>query len=301
MAETGTNALQQLSQAMAAAVEVAARSTVAVSARRRQPASGIVFGGGLIVTADHVIEQEDEITIGTPDGKQVGAKLVGRDPSTDLAVLRPEASELQPATAAEQAHVGNLVLAVGRPGSDGPIVSFGVVSSIAGPARTWRGGRLDGFIRTDAEMYPGFSGGPLIDASGGVLGLNTSGLSRMSALTIPYATLSRVVDALVTHGKIRRGFLGITSQVVKLSESQAAGQAGQGKGLLVVGTESGGAADQGGVLVGDILISLAGEQVQDTEDLQRLLTGERIGVATPVRVLRGGEPKELSVTIAERP
>ncbi|HZU75739.1 MAG TPA: trypsin-like peptidase domain-containing protein, partial [Dehalococcoidia bacterium] len=289
--------LQQLSQALAAAVETAGAATVSVFARRRQPASGIAFEGGVIVTADHVIEQDEEIAIATTDGKRVPAKLVGRDPSTDVAVLRPDGVSLSAARAAEQPRVGNIVLAVGRPGSEGPVVSFGVVSSISGPVRTRRGGQLEGFIRTDAEMYPGFSGGPLIDVAGRVVGMNTSGLSRMSALAIPYATLTRVAATLVQHGRIRRGFLGITSQPVRLSEAQSGALGGQKTGLLIVGTEANGPADKGGLLVGDILVALGGEKVEDTDDLQRLLGGDRIGQATPVRVLRGGEQRDLSVTV----
>lgn len=298
-ADTGS-VLTQLSDALAAAVERAAAATVTVYARRRVPASGVVLEGGVVVTADHAIEQEEEITIGLPDGKKVAAKLVGRDAGTDLAVLRPEGAGLSAATLGGNARPGNIVLALGRPGSDGPVVSFGVVTSIGGPVRTMRGGQLEGFIRTDATFYPGFSGGPLIDAAGQVLGINTSAMSRTSGLSLPVATVQRVAQALVQHGKVRRGFLGISSQSVRLTEALSASLGGQATGLLIVGMESGGPAEKGSMLVGDILVGLAGQPVRDTDELQASLGGDRIGQATPAKVLRGGEPRELSVTIGER-
>jgi len=298
--EGAGNFLAQLSDALAAAVERAAASTVTVYARRRVPASGVVFEGGIIVTADHVIEQEEDIRIGLPDGTTVTGKLVGRDAGTDLAVIRAEGATLSQAGFSTDLRPGHIVLALGRPGPEGPVVSFGVITSISGPVRTSRGGQLEGFIRTDATFYPGFSGGPLIDVSGNVLGINTSAMSRTSGLSLPVATVQRVASSLVTHGKVRRGFLGISSQSVRLAEALAAKLGGQNTGLLIVGMEAGGPADQSGVLVGDIVVGLAGEPVRDTDDLQGLLGGERIGQATPLKVLRGGEPHDLSVVVGER-
>jgi len=298
--EGAGNVLAQLSDALAAAVERAAASTVTVYARRRVPASGVVFEGGIIVTADHVIEQEEDIRIGLPDGTTVTGKLVGRDAGTDLAVIRAEGATLSQAGFSTDPRPGHIVLALGRPGPEGPVVSFGVVTSISGPVRTSRGGQLEGFIRTDATFYPGFSGGPLVDVSGNVLGINTSAMSRTSGLSLPVATVQRVASSLVTHGKVRRGFLGISSQSVRLAEGLAAKLGGQNTGLLIVGMEAGGPADQGGVLVGDIVVGLVGEPVRDTDDLQGLLGGERIGQATPLKVLRGGEPHDLSVVVGER-
>jgi S1-C subfamily serine protease len=298
--EGGTGALVALSDALAEAVERAGRSTVTVRARRRIPASGVVFEGGVIVTADHVIEQEEEIKVGLPDGKTVDARLAGRDAGTDLAVLRVEGLTVPPIAFGAAARPGNIVLAVGRPGETGPVVSMGVVSSVGGPVRSWRGGQIEGFIRTDAVMYPGFSGGPLIDAGGNMLGVNTTGLSRGAPLTLTNATVQRVVGALLAHGKVRRGFLGISSQPIKLPEALQQQAGGQTTALLIVGTEPGGPADSGGVLVGDILVAVAGQPVRDTDDLQGLLSGERIGQATPITVLRGGKPQQLTVTVGER-
>jgi S1-C subfamily serine protease len=300
MAETQTSdALVGLSDALANAVEKASLATVAVHARRRFPATGLVIGNGLVVTANHVVERDEEITIALHDGSSVPATLVGRDPGSDLAVLRVGGDLPAPLTEATAPRVGNLVLAIGR--GLGVGASLGLINAVDGPQRTRRGGQLDGLIRADATLLPGFSGGPLIDAQGRVLGINTSGMGGGAGVTIPIATVSRVAAALAQHGKIKRGFLGVASQPVAVNEAQAAALDGQKSGLLVVGVEQSGPADKGGMIVGDIIVRLAGEQVAQPDDLQRLLTGERIGQATAITVLRGGARHELTVSIGERP
>ena len=301
MAEMEQTGVTALSDALAAAVERAATYTVSVNARRRIGATGIVLENGVVVTADHVIEREEEIAVRLPGGNSVPARLAGRDAGTDIAVLRIDGATPAKAEGAPPPRVGTLVLAVGRPSGDGPEVSLGVVSAVSGPVRTWRGGQLEGLIRTDATFYPGFSGGPLIDIAGRVVGINTSALSRSSGVSLPYASVERVARTLLAHGKVRRGFLGISSQPVALTQSQGQALGGQKSGLLIVRTETDGPAANAGLLIGDILVGLAGEPVRDTEDLQRLLAGDLVGKATPVRVLRGGEPREVSVTIGERP
>ncbi|MGI8553572.1 MAG: S1C family serine protease [Dehalococcoidia bacterium] len=293
--------LSALSNDLARAVEQAAAGTVTINARRRQPASGIIWSAdGVILTADHVIEREEEIKIGLPDGKEIPATLVGRDPGTDLALLRAAGSGMKAVERGPMPGIGNLVLAVARPDTDGPMATLGVVSAVGGPVRTWRGGQLERFIRSDVILYPGFSGGPLVDANGRAVGINTSHLSRGSGIAIPMETAQRVAEALLSHGKIRRGYLGISSQPVNLPANATSQAGGQASGLLILRVEPDGPAEKAGLILGDILVSLAGEPVKDVDDLQRLLSGERVGQATPVKVLRGGEPREISVTIGER-
>src|SRR5690554_905698 len=179
MTGPGAQTLAALSEAMADAVELGGAATVLVDARRRFPASGIVYASDLILTADHVVQRDDDIRVGLPDGSRVAAQLVGRDPGSDLALLRVEGGGLSPAQAADHAaRIGQLVLALGRPSDEGVQASLGVISARGGPVRTGRGGLLESYIRTDAIPYPGFSGGPLINVAGQVLGLNTSGLAR---------------------------------------------------------------------------------------------------------------------------
>jgi S1-C subfamily serine protease len=291
--------LTALSNELAAAVERSAASTVRVNARRRQSASGIVWTDGVVLTTDHVIERDEDITIGLPDGHEVPATLAGRDPGTDLAVLRTGSTP----GAIEQGGipgVGSIVLAVARPDREGPQATLGVVSAVAGPARTWRGGQLDRFIRSDAILYPGFSGGPLVDSAGRAIGINSSHLAQGSGIAIPVEVAARVVESLLSHGRVRRGYLGISSQTVPLPVDSAAKSAGQESGLLIVRVEPASAAEQGGVIVGDILIAMDGQAVSDVEDLQRLLSGSAVGKAAGLQVLRGGDPRTLNVTIGER-
>jgi S1-C subfamily serine protease len=293
--------LAAFSDQLANAVEGAGRSVVRVDARGRQPASGIVWGAdGLILTADHVVEREEDIAVGLPDGRSVGAKIVGRDPGTDIALLRAEAGNLDVVEQGPPPRVGHVALVVARPG-EGLATSIGVVSALTGPVRTWRGGRLQGLIRTDAVLYPGFSGGPLVDASGQITGMATSHFGQGAGFAVPLETIGRVTGSLLSHGRVRRGFLGVSSQPVAIPERlRTAAGVQQETGLLVVGVESGGPGERGGLLIGDVLIALNGQPTRHTEDLRGLLGQESVGQATPVRVIRGGQITELTVTVGER-
>ena len=295
------NALSALSDGMADAVEQIGPKVLRVNGRRRRPASGVVYAPDWVLTASHVLEREEDLSVGTRDGRTLPARFVGRDPSTDLAVLRAEGLDVDAATPAEgSARIGQLVLAVGGPSrSDGPRASLGVVSAVGGPLRTGRGSRLERYIQTDATPYPGFSGGPLIDARGTVLGIMTAGWARGAALAIPAEVAWRVARTLESRGSVKRGYLGIMSQPVHLPDAQRTGLTQRG-GLLVVGVEDGSPAGRGGLLIGDILATLDGQPVEDTEDLLVLLTGERVGQPVPVKVVRGGELQMLEVTIGER-
>lgn len=294
--------LNALSGAMVAAVDKAAAATVLVNARRRIPASGVLYRDDLVLTADHILEREEDISIVLADGREVKATVGGRDPGSDLAILRLESKGNIPAErAAQEARIGQLVLALGRPDREGIQASLGVVSAKGGPVRTWRGGLLEGYLRTDAIPYPGFSGGPLIDSGGRVLGVNTSGLARGASLTIPASVAWQVAETLAQHGQIRRGYLGVRSQPVRISpgQQQALGRE-QSSGLLLVGIEDGSPADSGGLIVGDILVAIAGQAVNDPDELLARLAGDLVGQATPIEVLRGGEPLDVTVTIGER-
>jgi S1-C subfamily serine protease len=296
------NPLIAISDAMAEAVARAGTSTVLVSARRRFPASGILYATDLILTADHVIEREDDINVGLPDGSEIPARLAGRDPGTDLALLRlsrPAPTTAQASTA--EARVGQLVLAVGRPTSEGVQASLGVVSSIGGPMRTGRGGLLERYLATDAIPYPGFSGGPLVDAAGQVVGVNTSGLARSTSLAIPAGLAWQTAAALAQNGRVRRGYLGIRSQPVELpaSTQKTLGRQ-QATGLLLVGIEEDSPASAGGLMIGDILVGLSGQTVSDPDELLTKLSGSQVGSAIAVEILRGGQPVKVTVTVGER-
>jgi S1-C subfamily serine protease len=296
--------LLSLSNDLAGAVERAGRATVAVNARQRVPSSGVQWRQGIVVTADHTVERDEDITVTLPDGRTVPATLAGRDPGTDLAVLKVQGAEWPAAEIGDAAalKVGHVVLAVARPGERGLSASVGVVSYLGEAWRTWRGGQIDRFVRPDLTLYPGFSGGPLADVQGRVMGINTSGLSRGGALAIPASTVNRVADQLVATGRIARGYLGIGMQPVTVPAALKSklGLA-SGGGLVVVSVQPGGPAEKAGVLIGDILVALDGKPVADTDDVQALLDPERVGKSIAATVIRGGEVAALTVTVSERP
>ncbi|MBI4203368.1 MAG: trypsin-like peptidase domain-containing protein [Chloroflexi bacterium] len=296
-----TNALTNVSNDLAALVAAVSSGVVRVEGRRRMAASGIVWSAdGLIVTTHHVLEQDEGIQVGLADGRSVAATLVGRDPTTDLALLRAQAAGLTPLPWAEAdtARVGHLVLALGRPGPS-ILATLGVVSALGEAWRTPLGGAMDRLIQTDAAMFPGFSGGPLVDASGRVLGPNTTAILRGLSLTIPAGTVRRVVETLLAHGRVRRGYLGIGAQPVRLPQPLAA-QLGQNTGLLLVSVETGSPGAQAGLVMGDTIVALEGQPVRRLEDLLGQLNAERIGQAVALRIIRGGQVQERSVTVGSR-
>jgi S1-C subfamily serine protease len=296
------NAATDFSNALTQAVAKASLSTVLVDARRRYPASGIVFETDMVLTADHVVTRDDGILVRTESNQQLEASIAGRDPGSDLAVLRLRQSGVgSAALASSLPNVGQLVVALGRPNDAGIQASWGIVTAVGGPARTGRGGLLDQYIQSETTAYPGFSGGPLIDTEGNVLGLNTSGLTRGSSLTIPTAVALRIGHALAKDGSVKRGYLGIRTQQVALDSTvgSAAGLS-QESGLLVVWLEPNGPAAKAGLLVGDILVGIAERTVQDPDDIFVALSAETVGKPIDVKVLRGGQAQTLPVSVGMR-
>jgi len=291
--------LGAISNQMADAVARAGAALVQVRGRARGPASGIVYSDNTVITADHALERDDDLSVVAPDGRELPAQLVGRDAASDLALLRvPDLGVAAASFVEAPARVGQIILAVGRPGAE-PMASLGIVSAVGGPLRSRRGAVLEQFIQTDAIPYPGFSGGALIDANGAVVGVLTTGLAGGVALGVPAALARRIVDALATGGSVKRGFLGISSQPVEIPAAQRAGLA-QERGLLVVRVEPGSPAEQGGLMLGDVLTAFDGTTLSDTDELQALLGGERVGKAVPMQLLRGGTITTLEVTVGQR-
>lgn len=292
---------RDISKALADVVEQASSFVVQVSGRSRHPASGIVWAPeGTIVTANHVVQREDEITVGLPGGERVKASLVGRDPGTDLAVLKAESEGLTAAAWLEEPEirVGALVLALGRPAA-GVEASFGVISALGGAWRTGGGGQVSHYIRPDLVMYPGFSGGPLVGGSGQVVGLTTSALVRGGGVALSIATVKPVVETLLAHGHMGRGFLGVGVQSARLPAA-IAGEVNQKAGLLLTSVEAESPAEAAGLLVGDILVSFDGEAVQQPDDLSALLMGGRAGKQVTARLVRGGTLQEIGLTVGSR-
>jgi S1-C subfamily serine protease len=292
--------LLSLSNDLASAVERVARSVVAVHARPRLPSTGVHWRPGIVVTAEHTVRVEEQIRVAWADGRAAPARLVARDPGTDIAVLRIHDADWPIAEVGDSAGlgVGHLVLAVGH----GPRASWGVISAVGGAWRTWRGGEIDRLLRVDLVLYPGFSGGPLVDASGKVAGLVTSGLSRQLELAVPASTVTRVVDELLSRGRISRGYVGLGLQPVILPEALRRLAPGSGAhALIVVSIAEDGPAARAGVVLGDVLLALEGIPVHDPGDVQAVLAGRRAGAAVTASMIRAGAPVEVAITLGERP
>jgi S1-C subfamily serine protease len=298
----GSSPLVELSDVMANAVEQAARATVTVNGRQRYGATGIVIAPDMVLTAEHVVERDEDITIVTADGTQHAAQIAGRDAATDVAVLRIPGASLEAATpASKPARVGQLVLAVGRPSDSGPQASLGIVGAVVAPWRSPRGGVIERIVRTDAIPYPGFSGGPLVAIDGSIVGMLTTGLANGPALAIPTDIAMNLAQTLAQHGQLKRGYLGISSQPVRLPNNTPLVQGKQPEiGLLLVQVEQNSPAAAAGLYIGDILVSMGGQVIADVDDLQAQLAGDKVGQTVPVELLRGGQLHTLQVTIGTR-
>jgi serine protease DegQ len=289
--------LKDLSDDIAALVEKASKSVVRVDARRGRAGTGIVWDNGLVLTANHVVEQEDEIQV-VVDAKSTKATLVGRDPATDLALLKVEGLSA-PAMArakVEDLKPGQIVLAIGRPGS--LKATFGTISAVSSSWRGWRGSEIEHLIQTNAPLYPGFSGGPLVDVDGRAVGMNSWVFGRGDGRAVAMDVAERVVASLKADGRIRRPYLGIGTQEVALPEPVKA-KAKQDTGLLIVAVEPQSPADKAGLMQGDTLVALNGTSTSNLEDLYSGLRKAKVGATQTVRVVRAGELKDLQVTVGE--
>jgi S1-C subfamily serine protease len=284
--------LLALSDQLATAVQQAARSVLAIHGRPRVPSTGIHWRPGLIVTANHTVQTEDDLTVTGPDGRSAPATVIGRDPAVDLAVLKAGVPDVPVADIGDSdaVRVGHMVLAVGA----GPRASWGVIAAIgAAPSRHSEGD----VFSLDLTLYPGFSGGPLVDTRGAVVGLNTSGVSRHRQLAIPAKAVSRAVDAAARHGRIPHAYLGVGTQPVRVRQE---GAEAQRSAVIVVDVQPGSPA-AAGLLVGDVILTLDGTAVTDPLDLRAVLRPERIGQRVRVSVIRAGRVVDVDVTIGERP
>ena len=293
-----------LSTALAGAVERAAASVVAVHARPRLGTSGIVWRPNLILTSSEGIRSEDDIRVLLPDGRVTEARLRGRDPSTDLALLEADTGSLRAAEFASDTDlkVGQLVLAVGRTETTGPIASFGIISGVSGEWKSWRGGKLNVFVRLDVSVYPTSSGGAAIDANGNVIGLVSIGLSRSSVLAVTRSTVQQVAQKLLDKGYVSRGFLGIALQHVPLPlDLKEKLQLEHDSGIMLLGLEPDGPAASAGLTLGDVLISAGGQSLPNPEALADVLDRMPAGEILDFRVLRAGAIFELKIKVGERP
>jgi len=305
------NTMVSLSNELAKLVERFQPDVVAVHARPHYPSSGVRWRPDIIVTADHTVRREEDIQITLADGRTGDATLVGRDPGTDVAVLKVKDLGIPivhttPAAAtaggSDPVKAGELALVLGRSPDSGPNASLGIISAVSGPWRTWRGGRLDSYIRLDATLFPNSSGGMVVDCRGEILGIATSALSRIAGLAIPASSVSRVVDGLLEKGYLPQGYFGIGVQPVTIPEAlrQKLSLPGQ-SGVMVVSVEPGAPADRAGVLLGDILVRLGDTSVEGIEDLRSFSDSGVIGKPVNARLIRAGAIAEVAIIVGERP
>jgi serine protease Do len=294
--------LVNLSNELAGTVERAAASIVAVHARRGIGSSGIVWRDNLILTSSEGVRAEEGIKLLLPDGRAATARLRGRDSGTDLAVLETDAGDLPPLQFAGDVALkaGQLALAVGRTASTGPIASFGIVSGVSGEWKTWRGGKLDPFVRLDISAYPTLSGGAALDAGGNLIGLVSTGLSRSSVFAVTRSTIDRIAGKLSQQGYVSRGFLGVALQPVVLPP-QMKETLGQDSGIMLLGVEPEGPAAVGGLVLGDVLVAGGGQSLAQPEALADVLERTPAGQVVKFKVLRAGALQDLDVRIGERP
>ena len=296
--------LIELSNALAEATDRAAGSVVAVHTERRGSSSGIVWRAGVIVTSEHSLRRDEEIQVTLPNGRVASATLAGRDPSTDVAVLKcPDAAH----AALEIGDVaklkpGSLTLVVGRTRASGPVAALGVVSLVASDRRTWTGASLVPYVRLDVGLQPTAVGGAVIDASGNVVGLATPRFARFGAIAVPASSINKTADTLLQKGHIPRGYVGVGLQPVRLPDGLREKLKWDEKtAAIVMDVYPGGPADKAGIVIGDILISLAEHAVTRLEDIQSHLAGDAIGKTLPLKFVRGGVIQEGSIVVAERP
>ena len=296
-----SNSLVEFSNELANAVEHSGKSVITVLEGGREGVSGTVWRDGIAITAEHTIRGLDEVTVLLPSGIKSKARVAGRDHGTDIAIL--EVSGVPAASLADdaQSRVGDIVLAVGRREGEGIAATYGMLSAISGPWRTWQGARVDRWLRLDLNPFTGFSGGPIVNARGEAIGMATSG-PRRSAVTIPASTVNRVVDQLLQRGRIAHGYLGVGMQPVAFPQGtrQSLGLAAE-RGLLVVAVAAGSPAEQAGILLGDIIVAAEGSSIQNVHSLQPFLDSENVGKTIALDVVRGGQIVKLSVTVGEKP
>lgn len=294
--------LADFSQQLANTVEQAGQSVISILEGGRNGVSGTVWREGIGVAVDHTIQGLDEVTVILPSGKETKASVTGRDSGTDLAILKLPIEPVAAALADDSiARPGEIVLAVGRRGTEGLAATYGLISAIGGPWRTSSGGRVDRWFRLDLNPFPGFSGGPIINAGCEVLGIANSGPGR-SAAAVPTSTVNRVVDQLHKHGRIVRGYIGVGLQPVAFPEDawQKLGISG-GQGLLIVAIAPGTAATEAGLMLGDVIVAIEGKTLRTGASLQSILDGENVGKSVPLDVVRGGQLLKIAVTVRERP
>lgn len=296
---SNNNPLIAFSQNLAEIAENVGNSLVAINGQRF-PCSGIYWRKGLIVTSEENIKRSEGVTVTLPDGETSPVTLLGRDRSTDIAIFKTETSlPIAPTDSDCELRVGHLAIAVGRDSEKGLSVSQGIISKVGDSWRSSLGGYIDRFIRLDINFYPGSGGSALVNAAGKIVGFNTTG-PRRSVLTIPAATINRVIDRLLETGNINRGYLGLGMQPVYLPDSLVDELSlNHRQGLMVVNVEAQAPAEQAGIILGDILIAIEDTPIARLRDIQAYLEPQNIGKTLKIQLIRAGLLKDVSLIIGD--
>src|SRR5215470_12527482 len=299
-----TTTWQQFSKDMSNAVEQAGKSIVAVDGRAGHTSGGIVWRRDSILTAAHAIRHETKIGVIFGPGQSVTGRLAGRDRGTDTALIKLDAEiELQPAAVGNPSalSVGDFSVAVARTRRGNIVASAGVISGLMGEWQVART-RIDQFIRPDLNLYPGFSGGALLDSTGALVGLNTSGLLRGTSIAIPSSTIVRIAEEISATGHVAKPYVGLVMQAVQIPDSlQKKSGVSHGAGLLVMHVEPAGPADEAGVLLGDVLVDMDGRAFSDLDDLSEVLGEKGAGQEVQTSLIRGGSRLQLAIRVGTRP
>jgi S1-C subfamily serine protease len=297
MSSTQLGDLGRFSEALAALVNESGPGVVAVKSAAYRVTSGVALHDNLIAVASHSLRREDRVPVYAADGGQTIATILGRDPSIDLAILKAEGLNVKALHGADTASLkpGSLAVVVGFTVDAGVTASLGVLGAV-GPARkNWRGGTLDRFLRLDVNLYPSQSGAAVVNTAGQLIGMASPAMSRHSTIAVPVSSIERIANELLEQGRIRHGYLGVGVQPVAVRGKQE-----QESGLIILSVEPDSPADQAGLLLGDVLLSVDGKRMTDIDDLHSALRGDIVGRTVKAIVLRGGASIEVSIAIVER-
>jgi S1-C subfamily serine protease len=295
--------LNDISRSLVELVQAAGSGVVAVKAAPYRVVSGVIISDDLVAVAHHTLRREEKVPVKARDTPETLATVLGRDPSVDVAILKVEGMRAKPLQFADTSSLaaGCLAAVIGMTVDVGATVSLGILGAVGGPRRTWRGGLLDQFLRLDVNLYPSQAGAAVVDDIGHLMGLATPGLLRHSAVAVPITTVNRVAQELVREGRIRRGYLGVGVQPVAIPENLRSklGESAE-TGLMILSVERASAAEDAGLQLGDILMSLGGAPVGDIDELQAALRGDAVGRSVNALIVRGGEVVQKTITIRER-
>jgi S1-C subfamily serine protease len=294
-----------LSEQFSSLAEIAGKSIVSVHGGHRVGASGMRWQTDLVVTTSHTLRRTDALEVSFGDKTSANARYLGRDSGTDVAVLRLEGTvSAPPVEVGEGAglRVGQIVLAVGRSRLNDLAASLGIIARLGAPWQTWRGGQIDSLLRPDVTLYPGQSGSALVDSRGKVLGMNTSALARAATITVPSATIQRVINEIVEHGGVFRPYLGLAMQPVAVPQDLARKiKAEQESALMVMQVESGSPSSEAGLTLGDLILSINSHPISGIDQVQQALRQAKRGDSVEIGYARGGQLATAKVKLADRP